>query len=369
MNSVFAALFLLLPLSSCKSDRTEVKDGVVFVRNPGLPRAVQGGPQRLELVHDLTIGESSDDESRMIFELRALQVDSRGNIYVLDDKIDQVKVYGPGGEHLRTFGQHGQGPGEFQNLSRMTMTSEENLVFLDVGNNRVSTYSPEGECLKEIPMTKWRPYRVLWDSRGIGYGDILDFTEGVSNQLLKFDGKLMMLETIATLTIASNPDESMVPLDLFRLIYRVNRLDHLIWASTGEYELHVVDPEGNTVRRIRRDIKHTSYTREDRDRLIQSLFGDKGPPTGANLFLPDHRPVLYYFILDEEGRIFARTYETDDQGDYYYDIFDEEGRFFTRIALPEEELITVIKDGKAYCSILENEEGIPQVKRYTMVWH
>ena len=79
-------------------------------------------------------------------------------------------------------------------------------------------------------------------------------------------------------------------------------------------------------------------------------------------------PVIYYFVFDDEGRFFVRTYETDEEGRFFYDVFDGEGRFFTRFALPESELLWVVKNAKAYTYIQENEAGIPQVKRYGVVW-
>jgi len=38
------------------------------------------------------------------------------------------------------------------------------------------------------------------------------------------------------------------------------------------------------------------------------------------------------------------------------------------LSLPESELAAAVKDGKAYTHFLENEAGIPQVKRYAVVW-
>jgi hypothetical protein len=31
-------------------------------------------------------------------------------------------------------------------------------------------------------------------------------------------------------------------------------------------------------------------------------------------------------------------------------------------------MLMVVKKGKAYSAIFENKDGIPQVKRYTMIW-
>lgn len=40
--------------------------------------------------------------------------DADGNVYVLDNQLCQVEVFGPDGEHLRTLSRQGEGPGEVQ---------------------------------------------------------------------------------------------------------------------------------------------------------------------------------------------------------------------------------------------------------------
>jgi hypothetical protein len=354
--------------AASQSVRIEQKDGHTYVYNGPKPAAVPGCPRGVRLVHELTIGSEKDGDETMIFAIRAVQVGAAGEVYVLDEKIGQVKVYGSDGRHLRTFGKKGQGPGELQSPSRMVLTTEGNLCFLDSGNNRISVYSPEGACLKEIPFTSFRPFRFLPDSRGFGYGDILDFQGGVKDILLKFDAKLDKAATVATLVIAENPNEKMFPIDMFRLIFQVDREDRVVWASTGAYELNVVDAAGTPVRTIVREYEKQPYGRAEKDRLIKESFGGRTPPPGTQPFFGPHKPVLFYFIFDDAGRFFVRTYEKNEQGLFFYDVFDGQGRFFARFALPESEILTAVKKGKAYTYLLENEAGIPQVKRYAVVW-
>lgn len=348
--------------------RIEQKDGVTWVRNGARPAVVAGNPKGIRLDHELTIGSENDTDETMIFEIRSVQVGAGGEIFVLDDKIGQVKIYGFDGRHLRTIGKKGQGPGELQSPSRMTMTSDGNLCFLDLGNNRISIYSPDGTCLKETPLTGSRPIRFLPDSRGFGYGDLLDFQGGIKDVLLKFDPKLDKIATITSLVIVDNPSEQMVPVEMFRLTYQVDREDRLVWASTGAYELNVVDANGQPVRKIIREYEKKPFSRADRDRMIKEHFDGRTPPSGVVPFFAPHKSVLYYFILDDEGRFYVRTYEKDRGGRFFYDVFDREGRYFTRFSLPESELLWVVKKGRAYTYTAENEAGIPQVKRYAVVW-
>ncbi|MCU0244556.1 MAG: hypothetical protein MUE80_07395, partial [Acidobacteria bacterium] len=144
--------------------------------------------------------------------------------------------------------------------------------------------------------------------------------------------------------------------------------DRLVWGSTGSYELNVVDAGGKTVRRIERAFDKKSYSGADRDRLVKDFLRGQAPPAGFDPYFPPHKPVLHHFVLDDEGRSYVRTYEQDGAGEFFYDVFDAEGRFFARFSLPEKELVYAVKKGKAYTAVEENEAGIPQVKRYALIW-
>ena len=43
---------------------------------------------------------------------------SEGQIYLLDSQLSEVHVYTPDGEHLRTVGREGDGPGEMRGSRR-----------------------------------------------------------------------------------------------------------------------------------------------------------------------------------------------------------------------------------------------------------
>ncbi len=356
------------PESAGQEIQIREKDGVTFVRNPAHPVAVPGEPGKLTLVPELIIGKETDTEEAMIYTLRGLQVDGQGDMYVLDGKVDLIKVYGPDGAYRRTIGRKGPGPGEFGSVSVIAVTGTGSLHVYDIGNHRVSEYSADGKCLGETPFVKWRPFGLAWDSRGSSYGEVLDMQRGFGELIMKFDRNGEKTATPVALTIVSNPNEAMVPIEFFRLLFRVDAADRLVWASTGEYAFHVVDTNGRLVRTIERECRPRGYTKEDKARLEKDQFGDKGPPQGAVLFYPDHRPVLESFILGDEGRLYARTFDKDARGEVYHDVFDKEGRYVSRFTLSGEERLAVVKRGKAYCMIRESEEGTPQVKRYAMRW-
>ena len=83
---------------------------------------------------------------------------------------------------------------------------------------------------------------------------------------------------------------------------------------------------------------------------------------------PDAYYPTDFFLIDDEDRLYARTYEDDGKGGLWHDVFDAEGRCFTRFSLPKDEMAFAIKKNKLYALLVENAEGIPLIKRYAMIW-
>jgi hypothetical protein len=364
---VLVFIFFILLILPIQAQKIEIKkeNGVTVVLNPKKPVKLPGMPSTLKLTEDLCLGKEAKDENYMFSELRSVQVDNDGNIYVLDPKEKLIRVYDKNGKHLRTFGKKGQGPGEFQSINRMYMAEGEKLAFLDTGNKRFSYYSLNGECLKEIPCPKWTLTRAQPDSQGYIYGEKLSIDEkGAKENLLKFDPQFNQISELAHLEVKMTmPSLNPMPANLF---FIVTKEDNVIWAVSSTYELNVVNSRGEKIKKIVKDYNSVKITDAEKEK-IKARFGDS-LPIDIKLDWPENYPPIYYFVIDENGWIYVETYEKDKKGQIYFDVFDPEGRYVTRFSQPEGETIFVVKKNKAYFLILESEEGLPLVKRYSMEW-
>jgi hypothetical protein len=352
---------------------TRTEESVPVVRNPLKAAPPAGVPSTLVLKHDLTIGRESGDENYMFSELRSIQVDDREDIYALDMKEIEVRVFDKNGKHLRTFGKKGKGPGEIDTPLRMEMAPRNTLVIEDFGSAKFVFFSLEGACLKEIPLGKYQfLIRFKFNSRGEIFADTRTFDETkTASELIKFSPDFKPLSTVASF----EEKRAGRVLTAFSPTYaiQVTTKDALIWAiaQTDKYEFTVVDADGKTVRRILKDYDPVKVTGAIKDKLIEESFGDRGIPAGYTFDIPGHLPAFYYFILDDQDKMFVCTYENEKKDDgywLYYDVFDAEGRYLTRFSLPEREMAFFSKKNKLYCMVRESEEGIPQVKRYDMTW-
>jgi hypothetical protein len=347
------------------------ENGVTVVYNPKNPVPPSGGPKSLTLRHDLTIGDRTGDENSLFSELRSIQVDDQENIYALDMKEIKIKVFDKNGQYLHSFGTKGQGPGEIGTPIRMEMIPSGNLVIYDMGNNKFIVFSLDGKCLKEIPTGKyWALIRFKFDTKGCIYADTRTYEETkMSSQLKKFSPEFKPLLTIAGFTEERNP-RIVTPFSSALAIQRTQD-DRLIWMNTTKYELTIVDSEGEVLKKILRDWPPVKITDAIKERMIKEDLGGRGLPPGFKYEVPSHFPPVYYFTIDDQDRLYVCTYAYEEKdGDYwpYYDVFDAEGRYIAKFCHPRRELIFAVKKGKLYSMVQESEEGIPLVKRYSMVW-
>lgn len=196
---IFVFTFSFMFSYSLRAQKIKVKteNGIQVVYNPKNPAPPPGTPERIILREDLKIG-GEEVEDFVFSEIMSAQVDEEGNIYVLDSKEACVKVFDKDGKHLRTFGKRGQGPGELQFPTRMHLKAGKELMIYDGGNRRLSFYSLNGKCLREIPAGKYTLSRAIPDSKGYIIGQVLVPGDRLVNEITKFDPDLNPVLTIGT---------------------------------------------------------------------------------------------------------------------------------------------------------------------------
>ena len=354
-------------ISSLAAQKIIVKQegGVAVVHNPKKPVSIPNYPSKFVLNEDLSIGVESGDEDYMFSELFTLEVDDEGNIFAVDTKEECIKVFDNNGHYRGRIGQKGQGPGEIQNYGRIFFLGSY-VAIIDTGNNRLSFFKKNGEYVKHIPLGKYRSPDARLDSRGYVYKFVLNFEDGPVGELIKLDADFKLVSKITSIKLP----QQVPPAELMERIYfRVTDNDSLVWVRTFKYELNIVDKDGNLVKRIIREHEPIKVTVGRLKKEARRRYPNRPIPEEFSIpsHFPKYFPIFYYFIFDDVGRIYVCNYYRE--GDVYaYDVFDSEGRYFSKFTLPENEMLAVVKSGKAYTMIKENEAGIPQVKRYKVTW-
>jgi len=97
-----------------------------------------------ELIEDLVIGGDPDDPETAFYRPTDVLAAANGNIFVVDSGNARVQMFGADGSFLKTLGQRGQGPGEFQLPTGGTIAGDL-LIVSDMRNSRFSVWTDTGE--------------------------------------------------------------------------------------------------------------------------------------------------------------------------------------------------------------------------------
>lgn len=336
------------------------EEGVTVVQNPLEP--INPG-EVFSRQQELEIGGFREEGELFFEDIGALAVDDRGDICVMDTTALQVLVFDKDGRFLRCFGRKGQGPGEFQSLHNMILTSENTLMILDRLSLRLSYFTVEGALLKELSLAKiFRIFRIYPDGAG-GYWARLNLrTDKFTFQLSKLDADLKELSRAAEFAYPR-------PRGVFTF-FRPNMVflqmpgGNVVWGNSDHYALFILDSQGRPIRKITKDRAPIPISEEEKKQMIKEFF--RGLPSSGEVRFPDHYPPMRNVYCDDEGRLFVSTYEIrQDDRTVNYDIFDPDGRFIAKTAL--DFAPRYWKDGKLY-TIEEDEEGYQLVKRYAVTW-
>jgi hypothetical protein len=174
--SLAIILGLLLPVLGCGGrssewrGKIEVVNGVTVVKNPREGIWDSQGRPGLSMIDVRRIGTMEGAEETAFAEISDVAVDSRGDIYVGDGKLCEVRKFAADGRHLLTFGRKGQGPGEFQSVKTVSVGPEGQIILFDDMMQRLSEFSEDGRLLKvtrRLDETRWiGPTRVFRSGDG-----------------------------------------------------------------------------------------------------------------------------------------------------------------------------------------------------------
>jgi hypothetical protein len=349
----------------------EEVDGVTVVKNPDNP-LYAGGVFNIE--EELAVG-GADANGEFMFSRIALDVDDKGNLYVLETKDVEIRVFDENGRHIFSFGKKGQGPGEMMRPTSVgfQITPQNEIMLYDPPTQRYIFFSLDGKYLRSITTTTLGTVLnpVTLNSKGEFIAQTVP--PPMDDKELKiFDSDFNTLKVITTLM--STPwNQSEIRVLEPSIIYDVSQEDNIIWGSSDKYEISALNPEGELIKKIIKDYNAVEVSEDYKKRTIE-FYESRFPRnyiSQMKFIFPDYFPAFGSITIDDIGRLFIETYEEvkSRTGSHYFDVFNPEGIYIAKIPLQTENVNTYIwKKAKLY-TIEEDEEGFPVVKRYKVNWN
>lgn len=157
-------LITFFVIASCSNEQTctvEEIDGVRHVHNL-VP--LWGDEQKIRLEHVQTIGGiDAEDENFQFYSIRGAVKDSKGNIFVLDAGNHRVQKFDKNGNFLLSFGQKGQGPGEF-NMPRNILILSDDTIFVN-DMRKWHWFTADGNLIESKLIQKLTLRGILLDNK------------------------------------------------------------------------------------------------------------------------------------------------------------------------------------------------------------
>ncbi len=275
--------------------------GVIRVTNSGtapewrLTPVVSIGPKTL------LVGDGGPEE---FAEVRSAALGPGNEVFIADGDNAEVRVFGLDGEHRHTFGRHGEGPGEFSDITSLAWVGDR-LLTLDLIGGRIAEFSADGETLGQRKAPgRWggsmalRLYPVGADE-AYSVSHVADAT----GMTVVFVGQTSAGETGDTLPIREDPWDQGITceynegwISFFEIVYSPKLVQHpgpggvMYQARTDMYRI-AVTRGADTLRIIERALPAEGVTDEEWASATEEFrtFLDETPGATAILGGPHDR--------------------------------------------------------------------------------
>jgi len=355
----------------------------LFVHN-ALPE--EPGPPPFGFERDLVIGVAQGEEQYMLPSRGSLAAGAGGQIFYFDTMDRTVRVFGPDGTCLRSFGREGQGPGEFSPRAGGVMHPlpggglavedwPPGLQVFDAegGLDRVITFGQMDLAIQRTGQIE-SPYYWLSD-KGlyIVQWNVWAMNEDTTNRFLIIEEGSSALQWLPAVSVPpasfwESPGTG-VSLPYSSRNYCALTGGHiLVWGTTSTLRLTMYDLDSEEWRIATLNRLPDPVTGADIDRYLEDYpeeRRDRFRGRLRNAPLPEYKPIYNSIMGDESGRVWVmlrmeEPWLQHEEG-YRYDLFDAEGHWLGMVVSPR--YLETVRGEYAYTF---GWEEYPTIERYRL---
>jgi hypothetical protein len=309
---------------------------------------MQAQDLELHLGDPLEIGR----EDPLFGSVAAVCEDEAGNFYVVDQLEHKVYTFSRAGKLLDSFGQQGQGPGDFQRPNRISLTSQGQLTVADEMYT-ISFLERDGTFLKRVKLDTGLAPGYMGEDRFYAWRWV---PEG--QQQIMLDAESRILKTFLTVSrdrfSVSAPDQSgrEVMFNFGRpayspgLLYAQNS-GFTALAVSDTYRIQLLDGKGENHTVLERGVEAPVLSRRERrhfENEFQELGKMRGWPESVVRDIIKKLPrtkVFFDRILLSPTHMFVFRIPADitvEGTAFFADVFSTAGKYLGTVSLPERPL-------------------------------
>lgn len=365
MNRPAAFRIIILPLALTACDGAADSSAPIVRDSAGIRivehRALEVSPWELPVEPVFALGTLEGDEMQQLYTATHALRRADGGIVVANRGTQELRFFGPGGEHLRTVGGEGGGPGEFERMGGLTRVRGDSLAVWDRAGKRLTVFAADGNVGRVVAADVAGFSPVLIGPLDEDHVAIIDGLDAVavfatstgvrddSAAVLKVAlGSGAPVDTLGPYPAAqryASVSETMFWMNsvIFgrkRLINAAGGRVHVANDRTGEVRSY--DPDGRLLSILRAGEGPGPVTSEAeqryRDRELENVSADRLAEERRRLAetpTADRFPVFDDLFADRLGRVWLRMFDPDLGETRRWVVFDADGRAAGRVDLPE----------------------------------
>lgn len=372
--SVVHSLFLLVGCGPSNTTDTEY------------PVTVQG----IHLTEVFRIGDQESDDV-LFGEISDMDVNSKGEIFVVDSRIKSVYMFTDEGSKIRDIGRSGRGPGEFSGPVSVHVTKGDSLYIFDRILNRVSVFNPENTVVSRtfsVPgsFSMGLPSSLLGSSeRGILFKYITPFVDPSQSDpkaprydkiySLDFQGnnpndpvlRVLARDFITTTSAGGGISARRMPFGRSSVVRYSNHDGHLYAGRNNSIDVDLISvADGLIVKSLQLTIPNIPITEFDRDSVISGITGEEERQLVRSAEWPESQPAFETFLVDDNGSVWFKRTMPSPSTNAEWLILNKSGQLASVVQLPKEVVLDVIKQSRLYGYGVDTETGAPYLICYVI---
>jgi hypothetical protein len=347
-------------------------------------------PAEWKLVEEVRIG--GDEAGPSSFSvIHSIVATSNGNIFILEKKDQELRVFDRSGTFVRIAARSGQGPGEIQYGTGLAV-SHDTVWVSDPGNARFSSFDRDGRFIAQITITS-QGFGDVWRGVADDSGRIVDLPvripQGGVDPRTKYPITKDHIRFIRTNGSADTVSSPVCGPDAPTYVFKAREYggyitsvivpfttdqmlavtaNGMVWCSPAtDYRLSVGSIGGAIREVVNRDVVRVPLTdaqKRDAQTMIEQFEAKVGPlvdSKGAEL--PKHLPAVAQLHVDTEGRAWVRATSTPDSTPSL-DVFDQDGRMLAQVQSQAPLGRSLFITAHHLYSVAMDEDEVPVVVRY-----
>jgi hypothetical protein len=327
-STLITAMIMIIMLASCSKPAEKMDIELLFT--------IDGGFETQKV----------EDYDRKFTVISDIEVDSKGNIYLFNPRLERILKFTPDGEFVKYFGSRGTWKGEFMNADDFYMISDT----LYIRNNftpLIIRYTTDGEYIDDFQYKSEAKIRfsevmkAVTNDRITGYigtttqnGD----TIRISNKLVIFNKKIEELSVLREYSAdldRNNPE-------FFEFATKYAHGDGNIYVARNDEEVYAVDifdTEGVKKGTIEKKYSKVKYNAAELQKLSTLPISVKKYKEEADTLKAGfvYKKSINDLFFDKYGRLLvcpSVKRDEKNQNDFIADVFDG-GKFVKRVHIPQ----------------------------------